>query len=83
MRQKEVRLIIPAYNEEKNIEKVMKQLAYRHRDCFYVLVMNYASSDNVQLVAKKVIWLCGGYLCFVNLGYGSGCSWRANTNSEG
>ena len=27
MRQKEVLLIIPAYNEEKNIEKVMKQLA--------------------------------------------------------
>lgn len=26
MRQKEVLLIIPAYNEEKNIEKVMKQL---------------------------------------------------------
>ena len=27
MRQKEVLLIIPAYNEKKNIEKVMKQLA--------------------------------------------------------
>lgn len=29
MRQKEVLLIIPAYNEEKNIEKVMKQLRSR------------------------------------------------------
>ena len=46
MRQKEVLLIIPAYNEEKNIEKVMKQLAQPEiADIVDVLVMNDASSD--------------------------------------
>ena len=53
MRQKEVLLIIPAYNEEKNIEKVMKQLAQPEiADIVDVLVMNDASSDNTNWLAK-------------------------------
>ena len=54
MRQKEVLLIIPAYNEEKNIEKVMKQLAQPEiADIVDVLVMNDASSDNTNWLAKE------------------------------
>ena len=63
MRQKEVLLIIPAYNEEKNIEKVMKQLAQPEiADIVDVLVMNDASSE--YQLAGEGIWLCGGYSCF-------------------
>ena len=59
MRQKEVLLIIPAYNEEKNIEKVMKQLAQPEiADIVDVLVMNDASSDNTNWLAKEYGTAC-------------------------
>lgn len=49
MEQKEVLLIIPAYNEEKNIGKVMDQLAQPEiAELVDVLVMNDASSDNTN-----------------------------------
>ena len=54
MGQKEVLLIIPAYNEEKNIGKVMNQLAQPEiSDIVDVLVMNDASSDNTNWMAKQ------------------------------
>ena len=71
MGQKEVLLIIPAYNEEKNIGKVMNQLAQPEiSDIVDVLVMNDASSDNTNWMAKQ-----RGYAVVThvfNLGYGSG-----------
>ena len=70
MRQKEVLLIIPAYNEEKNIEKVMKQLAQPEiADIVDVLVMNDASSDNTNWLAKE--YGCAVVTHVFNLGYGS------------
>ena len=71
MRQKEVLLIIPAYNEGKNIEKVMKQLAQPEiADIVDVLVMNDASSDNTNWLAKE--YGCAVVTHVFNLGYGSG-----------
>ena len=68
---KEVLLIIPAYNEEKNIGKVMDQLAQPEiANIVDVLVMNDASSDNTNWMAKQ-----RGYAVVThvfNLGYGSG-----------
>ena len=80
MRQKEVLLIIPAYNEEKNIEKVMKQLAQPEiADIVDVLVMNDASSDNTNWLAKAVRWL----LMFLIWDMAVGCSLDINMQSEG
>ena len=71
MEQKEVLLIIPAYNEEKNIGKVMDQLAQPEiAELVDVLVMNDASSDNTIWMVKQ-----RGYAVIThvfNLGYGSG-----------
>lgn len=71
MEQKEVLLIIPAYNEEKNIGKVMDQLAQPEiAELVDVLVMNDASSDNTNWMVKQ-----RGYAVVThvfNLGYGSG-----------
>lgn len=54
MEQKEVLLIIPAYNEEKNIGKVMDQLAQPEiAELVDVLVMNDASSDNTIWMVKQ------------------------------
>lgn len=54
MGQKEVLLIIPAYNEEKTIGKVMDQLAQPEiSDIVDVLVMNDASSDKTNWMAKQ------------------------------
>ena len=79
MRQKEVLLIIPAYNEEKNIEKVMKQLAQPEiADIVDVLVMNDASSDNTNWLAA-VRWL----LMFLIWDMAVGCSLDINMQSEG
>ena len=76
MRQKEVLLIIPAYNEEKNIEKVMKQLAQPEiADIVDVLVMNDASSDNTNWLAKE-------YGCAVVTHVAVGCSFDINMQSE-
>ena len=71
MEQKEGLLIIPAYNEEKNIGKVMDQLAQPEiAELVDVLVMNDASSDNTIWMVKQ-----RGYAVVThvfNLGYGSG-----------
>ena len=54
MEQKEVLLIIPAYNEEKNIGKVIDQLAQPEiAELVDVLVMNDASSDNTNWMVKQ------------------------------
>ena len=64
MEQKEVLLIIPAYNEEKTIGKVMDQLAQPEiADLVDVLVMNDASSDNTNWMVKTAR-LCGSNACF-------------------
>jgi len=81
MRQKEVLLIIPAYNEEKNIEKVMKQLAQPEiADIVDVLVMNDASSDNTNWLAKE--YGCA-VLMFLIWDMAVGCSLDINMQSEG
>ena len=81
MRQKEVLLIIPAYNEEKNIEKVMKQLAQPEiADIVDVLVMNDASSDNTNWLGNMAVrWL----LMFLIWDMAVGCSLDINMQSEG
>lgn len=70
-KQKEVLIIIPAYNEEKNIEKVLENLEQPEISGFAdVLVMNDASSDKTTWIAKK-----RGHAVVThvfNLGYGSG-----------
>lgn len=82
MRQKEVLLIIPAYNEEKNIEKVMKQLAQPEiADIVDVLVMNDASSDNTNWLAKE--YGCAVVTHVFNLGYGSGLQLGYKYATEG
>lgn len=67
---KELLIIMPAYNEEKNIGKVLEQLE-RAGVCEYadVLVMNDASSDATNWLVKA-----RGYTLVThvfNLGYGS------------
>lgn len=47
-----VLLIIPAYNEEKNIERVVENLTVNLPDCDYVIV-NDCSSDKTRKVCKK------------------------------
>lgn len=47
-----VLLIIPAYNEEKNIERVVENLKVNLPDCDYV-VINDCSSDKTRKVCQK------------------------------
>lgn len=47
-----VLLIIPAYNEEKNIERVVENLKVNLPDCDYVVV-NDCSSDKTRKVCQK------------------------------
>lgn len=68
--QKEVLIIIPAYNEEKNITKVLDKLEQPEiKNIADVLVMNDASSDKTNWIVK------GRHHTLVthvfNLGYGS------------
>lgn len=68
---KPVLVIIPAYNEEKNIERVLKALREPEIAAFAdVMVMNDASTDST---AEKV-WSGGAYCVthVFNLGYGGG-----------
>ena len=82
MEQKEVLLIIPAYNEEKNIGKVMDQLAQPEiAELVDVLVMNDASSDNTIWMVKQ-----RGYAVVThvfNLGTEAVCSLAINMRSAG
>ena len=80
MRQKEVLLIIPAYNEEKNIEKVMKQLAQPEiADIVDVLVMNDLTIPTGWRRNMAVRWL----LMFLIWDMAVGCSLDINMQSEG
>lgn len=68
---KEVLIIIPAYNEAKTIEPVLRSLMepdiYSICD---VLVMNDASRDGTQYIVRKLGLNCVTHV--YNLGYGSG-----------
>lgn len=71
MNEKELLVIIPAYNEEKNIGTVLDELEKPEiADIADVLIMNDASSDSTNWVAKA-----RGHAVVThvfNLGYGSG-----------
>ncbi len=68
--QKDLLIIMPAYNEERNIPEVLKQLsAPEIREIADILVMNDASSDSTNWIVKK-----RGFKLVTNvfnLGYGS------------
>ncbi len=67
---KEVLIIIPAYNEEKNIPKVLEQLEKPEiREFADVLVMNDASQDATNWVVKERKHALVTHV--FNLGYGS------------
>lgn len=69
--QKELLIIIPAYNEEKNISKVLDQLEKPEiADIADILVMNDASSDNTNWIVKRRHHAVVTHV--FNLGYGSG-----------
>jgi glycosyltransferase involved in cell wall biosynthesis len=68
--EKELLVIMPAYNEEKSIEKLLKALAEPpYCDFLDVLVMNDASSDSTGLLVKKYGHSLVSHV--YNLGYGS------------
>ena len=68
--QKEVLIIIPAYNEEKNITKVLDKLEQPEIQAFAdVLVMNDASKDATNWVVKDRKHTLVSHV--FNLGYGS------------
>lgn len=68
--QKEVLIIIPAYNEEKNIPRVLDQLEnHEITDIADILVMNDASSDNTNWIVKRRHHAVVTHV--FNLGYGS------------
>ena len=68
--QKDLLIIMPAYNEEQNIREVLKQLSVPEiKEIADVLVMNDASSDSTNWIVKK-----HGFKLVTNvfnLGYGS------------
>ena len=69
-KQKEVLIIIPAYNEEKNITKVLEKLEQPQiRQIADVLVMNDASSDETNWIVKDRHHTLVTHV--FNLGYGS------------
>ena len=68
--QKEVLIIIPAYNEEKNINKVLDKLEEPEiKEIADILVMNDASSDNTNWIVKQRNHAVVTHI--FNLGYGS------------
>ncbi len=67
---KEVLIIIPAYNEEKNIEPLLEKLNEPHiQQLADVLVMNDASSDGTSKIVEKYEHKLVTHV--FNLGYGS------------
>ena len=77
---KEVLVIIPAYNEEKNIAKVLDKLEQPEIQQFAdVLVMNDASSDETNWIVKerKITLVTHVF----NLGYGSALQLGTNMRS--
>jgi glycosyltransferase involved in cell wall biosynthesis len=64
---KDILLIIPVYNEEKNIEKVCEEIK-DNLSFVDILVVNDCSTDNTLQVIKKI--LCINYISLpFNLGY--------------
>lgn len=79
-KQKELLIIIPAYNEEKNIERVLEELERPEiAEIADILVMNDASSDSTNWVVKAH----GHTLVSMSLIWGTGapCSLDINTRS--
>ena len=67
---KELLIIIPAYNEEKNIEKLLEQLEQPEiEEIADVLIMNDASSDATNWIVKGRKHQIVTHV--FNLGYGS------------
>lgn len=67
---KEVLVIIPAYNEEHSIERVLEALEQPPiADFSDILVINDASVDRTPLIVKKHGHILVTHIC--NLGYGS------------
>lgn len=70
-KQKELLIIMPAYNEEKNITRVLEQLEIPEiMDIADILVMNDASSDATNWIVKEHQHELVTHV--FNLGYGSG-----------
>ena len=70
-KQKELLIIIPAYNEEKNIGDTLDSLeAAGIREWADILVMNDASKDRTEEIARQKN--CQVVTHVYNLGYGSG-----------
>lgn len=68
---KNVLIIIPAYNEEGNIEAVLEQLEKPEiADIADILVMNDHSSDKTNMIVKKHNHALVTHV--FNLGYGGG-----------
>jgi glycosyltransferase involved in cell wall biosynthesis len=53
MKKKEVLFVIPAYNEEENIEKVLKEIK-RDAEFADIIVVNDGSSDNTSSIVSKM-----------------------------
>ncbi len=71
MKKKDLLIIIPAYNEEANIEPVLDALeAPEISSVADVLVMNDNSSDRTSIIAKERNYPVVSHV--FNLGYGSG-----------
>ena len=71
LKQKEVLIIIPAYNEEKNIGDTLDSLeAAGIREWADILVMNDASGDRTEEIVRQKN--CQVVTHVYNLGYGSG-----------
>ncbi len=69
---KEVLIIIPAYNEEKNIKKVLTDLEQPEiRAIADILVMNDASADETNWIVKRSGYAHKLVTHVFNLGYGS------------
>ena len=64
-------IIIPAYNEEKNIGNFLKKICQTKIDRFAdILVINDASTDSTEEIARRMG--CTVITHYYNLGYGSG-----------
>ncbi len=79
--QKNTYIIIPAYNESKNIEKVIKKTK---KYCKNIIIVDDGSSDNTYLTAKKTGVIVLGHI--VNLGKGAalktGCDFAIKKGAE-
>ena len=63
-KQKELLIIIPAYNEEGNIKKLLDKLEQPEiAEIADILVMNDASSDSTNWIVKEKR-ACFSYACF-------------------